>query len=349
MPRLIKLLLLILLAVKGADADIEAAKEKAQAAREHANQMRMKDSQQRLERREAKEKEKLAGQRQLKEKQEAAARLSKETANMAKLCEEQKEKAMKSWRDSEINRKIDEEMKIQEVLTTPQNQMVLRNLFQPPLLNGPGFIRAGMIPNDLKQMLTGHLKRYSSRSFAEAFNPLLGKERKTKMLPLPLEWTKQGGYMDNSLRPLLEKLAGRKMQLVRFHPGLRIYQAGSTLMRHVDSPDEPVTVAILVSTTGEGATWHLELGEKPRPMPLASGQMLAYEGARLAHQRRGELKSGEVAMVFAYYRPKDYVSDPVQGRVDHILATQKVPPRGGSARRSAKLQAEDFTGNVEEL
>ena len=30
--------------------------------------------------------------------------------------------------------------------------------------------------------------------------------------------------MDNSLRPLLEKLSGRKMQLVRFHPGLRIYQ-----------------------------------------------------------------------------------------------------------------------------
>ena len=33
-----------------------------QAAREHANQMRMKDSQQREERREAKEKERLAGQ-----------------------------------------------------------------------------------------------------------------------------------------------------------------------------------------------------------------------------------------------------------------------------------------------
>lgn len=344
MPQL-KLLLLILLAVKG--ADIEAAKEKAQAAREHANQMRMKDAQQRLERREEKVKEKLAGQRQLKEKQEAAARLSKEAANVAKLCEEQKEKAMKSWRDSEINRKIDEEMKIQEVLTTPQNQMVLRNLFQPPLLNGPGFIRAGMIPSDLKQMLTGHLKRYSSRSFAEAFNPLLGKERKTKTLPLPLEWTKQGGYMDNSLRPLLEKLANRKMQLVRFHPNVRIYQAGSTLMQHVDSPEEPVTVAILISATKEGATWHLELGEKPRPMPLASGQMLAYEGARLAHQRRGELKSGEVAMVFAYYRPKDYVSDPVQGRINHILATQKVSPRGGSARQ-AKFQ-DDFTGSVEEL
>ena len=67
--------------------------------------------------------------------------------------------------------------------------------------------------------------------------------------------------MDNSLRPLLEKLAGRKMQLVRFHPNVRIYQvepvhrccrvfrfeggkmvgvktlieAGSTLMKHVDS------------------------------------------------------------------------------------------------------------------
>ena len=33
-----------------------------------------------------------------------------------------------------------------------------------------------------------------------------------------------------------------------------------------------MTVAILVSTTGEGATWHLELGEKPRPMPLAAGR-----------------------------------------------------------------------------
>lgn len=35
-------------------------------------------------------------------------------------------------------------------------------------------VRAGMIPNDLKQMLTGHLKRYSSRSLWNQFVHIIG-------------------------------------------------------------------------------------------------------------------------------------------------------------------------------
>lgn len=57
---------------------------------------------------------------------------------------------------------------------------------------------------------------------------------------------------------------------VSLHFPLRILENFASL--RLRGPDEPVTVAILVSTTGEGATWHLELGEKPRPMPLASGR-----------------------------------------------------------------------------
>ncbi|CAL1162918.1 unnamed protein product [Cladocopium goreaui] len=340
MPSRWKLLFLLLLGAAGADLQEikdrhEAVKQKAQAARDRAKKQ-------------AEEK------REMKKEKAKDARVPKEVSEVATLCEEQKEKAMQSWRDvsSEIKSMIEEESRKQEVLTSPQTAAVLRNLFRPPMLKSPGFIRAGVMPSDVKQQLNGYLAKHRSRSFAETFDPLLGNQRKTKFLPLPPAWIKQAGFIDNSIRPVLEKLSGQKMELVKIHPGIRIYEAGSTLMQHLDGPTTPLAVTLLLSATEEGRSWHLEIGlgdGKAKPTPLAPGHMMVYEGARLPHGRSGSLKSGELALVFAYYRPLKYDAGAVQRRIDQVLSAQKVNPRGRPGPRKGPRRSKDEFGSAEEL
>eukprot|EP00439_Symbiodinium_sp_Y106_P066644 s826_g10.t2 len=285
---------------------------------------------------------------EIQEKQKQArerGRTEAQVGDFVKHCEAQKSIAMLSWQKafSELSDQMTAEDKKQEVLLGAQGQMALQKLFRPPTLHTMGYVRAGHLPKEIRQLLLSHLNKHRSRSFVEAFNPLLGNQRKAKALPLLPEWTKKGGFIDNLLRPILEKASGRTMELVRVGASLRIYEEGASLMQHVDSPETPITVAMPLEANGAGSSWHLQIGDpqgrKQRPVPLQPGQLLIYEGARLAHGRAGQLPHGDLTMAFAYYRPKEnYEAKRIQRTLDQLLASHNAAQRGPSKPPPPKPQ-----------
>ncbi|CAJ1407899.1 unnamed protein product [Effrenium voratum] len=270
-------------------------------------------------------------------------------AEVTKLCEEQKKLAAKSWQKplAELTKKLSDEERKQQVLLGQQGQAMLRSFVRPPALHTMGFIRAGMAPKEIYQRLAGHYHHHRQRMFSEFFTPVLGNHRNAHVLPMLPEWIMEGGFIDSLLRPMVEKFAGKKLALVNVHPGIRIYKEGATLMRHVDSPERPITVALAIGAAGAGGSWHLELsdphGNQWRPLPLTMGHMLIYEGVRIAHGRAGPLASGELAMAFAYYRPKENYDAPrLQRHVEQMVSSA---PRPTSASQG---QAPEFR-SVDEL
>ncbi|CAJ1449248.1 unnamed protein product [Effrenium voratum] len=231
-------------------------------------------------------------------------------AEVTKLCEEQKKLAAKSWQKplAELTKKLSDEERKQQVLLGQQGQAMLRSFVRPPALHTMGFIRAGMAPKEIYQRLAGHYHHHRQRMFSEFFTPVLGNHRNAHVLPMLPEWIMEGGFIDSLLRPMVEKFAGKKLALVNVHPGIRIYKEGATLMRHVDSPERPITVALAIGAAGAGGSWHLELsdphGNQWRPLPLTMGRSLNRMWMRM-RMRAGPLASGELAMAFAYYRPKE--------------------------------------------
>ncbi|CAE7631320.1 unnamed protein product [Symbiodinium pilosum] len=326
-----------------------SGKERAEEARMRAKQMAEENRERAKKRRE----EAIENQRHARER----VRTDAEIGDVAKLCEEQKQVAMQSWQKglSELSAQMDAEEKKQKVLTGTEGQVALQKLFRPPALHAMGYVRAGLVPQELRQRLLSHLHKHRSRSFVETFNPLLGNQRKAKALPLPPEWTTKGGFMDRLLSPIVEKASGKEMEMVRIAPSLRIYEEGASLMRHVDSPETPITVAIPLEATGAGSRWHLEIGDpqgrKLRPLPLQPGHLLVYEGARLPHARMGQLSAGDLTVAFAYYRPKEnYDARRVQRTVDQLLASHNAASRGPSRPPAPKpLKKKDEFRSTDEL
>mmetsp|Transcript_2976 Transcript_2976/g.6194 ORF Transcript_2976/g.6194 Transcript_2976/m.6194 type:complete len:356 (-) Transcript_2976:14-1081(-) len=319
-------------------------KQKAMGGKERAEEARMRAKKHQEESRERA----MKRREEIQEKQKQArerGRTEAQVGDFVKHCEAQKSIAMLSWQKafSELSDQMTAEDKKQEVLLGAQGQMALQKLFRPPTLHTMGYVRAGHLPKEIRQLLLSHLNKHRSRSFVEAFNPLLGNQRKAKALPLLPEWTKKGGFIDNLLRPILEKASGRTMELVRVGASLRIYEEGASLMQHVDSPETPITVAMPLEANGAGSSWHLQIGDpqgrKQRPVPLQPGQLLIYEGARLAHGRAGQLPHGDLTMAFAYYRPKEnYEAKRIQRTLDQLLASHNAAQRGPSKPPPPKPQ-----------
>ncbi|CAE7151692.1 unnamed protein product [Symbiodinium necroappetens] len=313
-----------------------AEKMKALGGKERAEEARIRAKNQQEESRERAMKRREEIQQKQRQARERG-RTEAQVGDFVKHCEAQKNIAMVSWQKtfSELSDQMTAEDKKQEVLLGAQGQMALQKLFRPPTLHTMGYVRAGHVPKEIRQLLLSHLNKHRSRSFVAAFNPLLGNQRKAKALPLLPEWTKKGGFIDNLLRPILEKASGKKMELVEVGASLQIYEEGASLMQHVDSPETPITVAMPLEANGAGSSWHLQIGDpqghKHRPIPLQPGQLLIYEGARLAHGRAGQLPHGDLTMAFAYYRPKaNYEAKRIQRTLDQLLASHNAAQRGPS-------------------
>lgn len=99
--------------------------------------------------------------------------------------------------------------------------------------------------------------------------------------------------------------------------GMRIYKKGSMLINHVDRKESHLVSAILqVNQETEGDEgWPVEVVHPHVPgvkeVYLQPGEMLLYEGARIAHGRPMRFKGKSFSNIFSHFAPADWrgVSD----------------------------------------
>jgi len=108
------------------------------------------------------------------------------------------------------------------------------------------------------------------------------------------------------LQPLVESWAGDYLEPTYVF-GIRNYKRGTTLKVHRDRLETHVASVILNIRQTVDKDWPLYIEDhhyKQHEIVLAAGDMLFYEGARLAHGRPTALEGDEFANVFVHYKSK---------------------------------------------
>lgn len=106
------------------------------------------------------------------------------------------------------------------------------------------------------------------------------------------------------LRPAHEAWSGMRLELSYCY-GIRVYQRGTFLYSHVDRPSHVISSTICVDSALE-SSWPLHLEDidgEVSQIDLAPGELVFYEGARLAHGRPYSLLGNYYAGIFVHYRP----------------------------------------------
>jgi len=109
------------------------------------------------------------------------------------------------------------------------------------------------------------------------------------------------------LQPLVEAWAGDLLEPTYVY-GIRNYKRGSILKIHRDRLETHVASVILNISQTVDEDWLLHMEDhhyKQHKIALAVGDMIFYEGARLAHGRPSALKGDEYANVFVHYKRKE--------------------------------------------
>lgn len=106
------------------------------------------------------------------------------------------------------------------------------------------------------------------------------------------------------LRPMHEEWAGRSLVLSHCY-GIRCYQRGTFLYNHVDRQPHFVSSTICVAHSLD-SPWPLAIvdadGHEQR-LDMEPGEMILYEGTRLAHGRPYPLDGDFYAGIFVHYYP----------------------------------------------
>lgn len=106
------------------------------------------------------------------------------------------------------------------------------------------------------------------------------------------------------LRPLHEAWAGMPLLLSHCY-GIRCYQRGTFLYKHVDRQPHFVSSTICVDHALD-SPWPLSISTldgQVNQIDLAPGEMVLYEGTRLAHGRPYPLDGDFYAGIFVHYYP----------------------------------------------
>jgi prolyl 4-hydroxylase len=107
-----------------------------------------------------------------------------------------------------------------------------------------------------------------------------------------------------ALRPLHEEWAGATLEISNCY-GIRCYQRGTFLYNHVDRPPHVVSSTICVDQALD-APWPLsvvDIDGQENQISLEPGELVLYEGMRLAHGRPYPLQGDFYAGIFAHYYP----------------------------------------------
>jgi prolyl 4-hydroxylase len=113
-----------------------------------------------------------------------------------------------------------------------------------------------------------------------------------------------------AVKDVLEGWAGTPIEHTQSY-GVRSYQRGAVLRRHVDRiATHALSVIINVGQSGMEQRWPLQIqdhGGAWRETYLQPGEMLMYESAKLQHERSYPLNGTSYANLFINYRPSDWI------------------------------------------
>jgi len=242
--------------------------------------------------------------------------IAEEAKMIQSLAEVQKTRSEKSWAmtNDELEAKLQNHAKKQEVLLSDDGQRVLQGVLGPPM-NPMGYVRIGMFRKPSFDALLAFLQRNRDRAVDESFSPIFGTSR-PKFIPLPAEWSQQDGLLHKILKPYLAKFQREPMEPLKGSAKIRIYEPGQIVTEHLDSVEKKITVTVVLEASGAGETWglnfssaHADLVKSKWKLPPADpsqkmkpGHLLLYEGSRVAHGRIGSLASGQLAVFLMQFR-----------------------------------------------
>lgn len=175
-------------------------------------------------------------------------------------------------------------------------------------LTRDGFLKTKM-PTDLYQKIEGFYQQNTSHKTDEHL-PCFIKSKQPNSDNTPSELIELSSELrqtiHEALLPLVEAWVGDYLEPTYVF-GIRNYKRGSILKVHRDRLETHVASVILNIRQTVDKDWFLYIEDhkyKQHQIALAEGEMLFYEGARLAHGRPSALEGDEFANVFVHYNLK---------------------------------------------
>jgi len=186
---------------------------------------------------------------------------------------------------------------------------------QKYLINVTAF-DGGYLKMEMTEKLKGLLTYYQSNK-AKFFQGQLIPGYFTNNHVIPLDMLEMGSiraHVVSEMKQILEWWTKMRLRHTATF-GIRIYRRESMLINHLDRKDTHLASAILqvAQTTDKEGGWPVEVVHPHKPgvseVYLQPGEMLLYEGARLAHGRPMRFQGEEFANVFSHFAPEGYRPD----------------------------------------
>ena len=168
---------------------------------------------------------------------------------------------------------------------------------------GLGFRRGALSPA-VHARLLDHLQINADRFRAEGKIEEIGNADRGTIPSLIYEDKEFNAQLALDLRPEHEAWAGMRLA-VSYCYGIRVYQRGTFLYIHVDRSTHVISSAICIDSRLD-SRWplHLETVDGTvSQIDLAPGELVFYEGTRLAHGRPYPLQGDYYAAIFVHYHP----------------------------------------------
>ena len=170
-------------------------------------------------------------------------------------------------------------------------------------LTDRGFMKAAM-PRSLHATLLEFYRTRRATSTRESIPDFIRSESGDAPSVL-IELTDElRGKVHRALQPIVEAWIGDHLEPTYVY-GVREYLRGSVLAVHRDRLETHVASAILNIDQSVDSDWPLRIEDhqyRPSDELLEPGQMILYEGARLAHGRPTALDGDRYANVFVHFK-----------------------------------------------
>jgi hypothetical protein len=162
------------------------------------------------------------------------------------------------------------------------------------------------LPPEIHERLTRHFRSNVARFRAEDDIAEIGNTESEIIPSLIFEDRAFNARLADDLQPLLEAWSGMPLQKSYCY-GVRCYQRGTYLHNHVDRLPHIVSATICVDH-GLNTRWPLHVEDiqgTVSQIDLEPGELVFYEGTRLAHGRPYPLDGNFYAGMFVHFRPVD--------------------------------------------
>lgn len=195
-----------------------------------------------------------------------------------------------------------------ELDTPPALQIKCEQMRAEAPLLGLGFHKGRLAP-DVHERLSAHFRSHVASFRSESSIEEIGTVERSAIPALLFEDAKFNLALAEELRPMHESWAGMPLVLSDCY-GIRCYQRGTYLHKHVDRQPHFVSATICVDQELD-SPWPLYIESndgEANQVHLEPGEFVMYEGARLVHGRPYPLNGDFYAGIFIHYRPADGAS-----------------------------------------